>query len=106
MALGAAREGSAPGVRDQRSEPDRLADERRGADVGLSAGETVIVIPADGLIVDGTAEADESVLTGESLPVEKQAGDGLFSGTVSRASRRMCGCSRPGRAPSSAAPRR
>jgi H+-transporting ATPase len=40
------------------------------------------VIPADGVIVDGSAEADESVLTGESLPVEKQAGDGLFSGTV------------------------
>jgi H+-transporting ATPase len=40
------------------------------------------VIPADGLIVEGSAEADESVLTGESLPVDKQAGDGLFSGTV------------------------
>jgi H+-transporting ATPase len=40
------------------------------------------VIPADGLLVDGSAEADESVLTGESLPVEKQAGDGLLSGSV------------------------
>ena len=40
------------------------------------------VVPADGVIADGTAEADESVLTGESLPVAKQAGDGLFSGTV------------------------
>ncbi|HET6867715.1 MAG TPA: plasma-membrane proton-efflux P-type ATPase, partial [Solirubrobacteraceae bacterium] len=40
------------------------------------------VIPADCVIVDGSAEADESVLTGESLPAEKQAGDGLFSGTV------------------------
>jgi H+-transporting ATPase len=40
------------------------------------------VIPADGLIVQGSADADESVLTGESLPVEKRAGDGLYSGTV------------------------
>jgi H+-transporting ATPase len=40
------------------------------------------VVPADGVIVEGTADADESVLTGESLPVEKQPGDGLLSGTV------------------------
>jgi H+-transporting ATPase len=40
------------------------------------------VIPADGVIVEGAADADESVLTGESLPVEKQARDSLFSGTV------------------------
>lgn len=40
------------------------------------------VIPADGVILNGSAEADESVLTGESLPVGKQPGDGLFSGTV------------------------
>jgi H+-transporting ATPase len=40
------------------------------------------VVPADGVIADGTADADESVLTGESLPVEKQAGDPMFSGTV------------------------
>ena len=40
------------------------------------------VIPADGRLVAGSAEADESVLTGESLPVEKQPGTGVFSGTV------------------------
>jgi H+-transporting ATPase len=40
------------------------------------------VLPADGLIAEGSADADESVLTGESLPVSKQVGDGLLSGTV------------------------
>jgi H+-transporting ATPase len=40
------------------------------------------VIPADGVVVDGTAEADESVLTGESLPVEKHPGDEVLSGTT------------------------
>ncbi len=53
----------------------------------LVPGDLIIVergdvIPADGNIVDGTATADESVLTGESLPVEKAPGDGVFSGTV------------------------
>jgi H+-transporting ATPase len=40
------------------------------------------VVPADGLVVEGTAEADESVLTGESLPVEKQQGADVYSGTI------------------------
>lgn len=40
------------------------------------------VVPADGEIVAGGAEADESALTGESLPVTRGVGEELFSGTV------------------------
>ena len=42
-------------------------------------GET---IPADGLIVSGNSSVDQSILTGESLPVEKNVGDEVFCGTI------------------------
>ncbi|KAL4423767.1 hypothetical protein ABPG75_001068 [Micractinium tetrahymenae] len=39
-------------------------------------------IPTDGEVVEGTSYVDESMLTGESAPVHKQAGDAVFGGTV------------------------
>jgi P-type Cu2+ transporter len=53
----------------------------------LGMNETVLVrpgarVPADGVIVDGTADVDESMITGESRPVPKQAGDEVIAGTV------------------------
>jgi len=48
----------------------------------LLVAERGDVIPADGRIAAGTADADESVLTGESLPVSKGEGDDVYSGTV------------------------
>ena len=44
----------------------------------LSRGDQ---IPADALVLDGTAEADESLLTGESVAISKAAGDALYSGS-------------------------
>ncbi|HQR43987.1 MAG TPA: hypothetical protein PLX97_14930, partial [Gemmatales bacterium] len=38
--------------------------------------------PLDGVIKDGESEVDQSPLTGESAPVPKKAGDGVFAGTV------------------------
>ena len=41
-------------------------------------------IPVDGTVLDGDSAVDESMLTGESLPVDKQAGAAVFAGTVNR----------------------
>ena len=54
----------------------------------LAVGDTVLVrsggrVPVDGEIVDGTAELDESTITGESRPVPKSVGDSVVAGTVS-----------------------
>jgi Cu2+-exporting ATPase len=54
----------------------------------LVAGDVVLVrsggrVPADGEVVDGSAEVDESMITGESKPVLKELGDRVVAGTVS-----------------------
>ncbi len=51
------------------------------------AGDTVLVrpgekVPVDGVIVAGASELDESMLTGEALPLVKQAGDEVTGGTL------------------------
>ncbi|MDR0854763.1 MAG: heavy metal translocating P-type ATPase, partial [Christensenellaceae bacterium] len=53
----------------------------------LQEGDEIVVkggekIPVDGVIVSGTATLDESMLTGESLPIEKSADDTVYGGTV------------------------
>ncbi len=53
----------------------------------LSAGDTVLVkpgekIPADGKIIDGSANIDEALISGESKPVEKKAGDDVVAGSI------------------------
>ena len=53
----------------------------------LLVGDTVLVrsgarVPADGRIVDGAAELDESMITGESRPVPRGVGDRVVAGTV------------------------
>jgi Cu+-exporting ATPase len=52
-------------------------------------GDTVIVrpgekIPVDGRVLDGRSAVDESMLTGESLPVDKQPGDELIGATINK----------------------
>jgi P-type Cu2+ transporter len=54
----------------------------------LAVGDIVLVrsggrVPADGQIVEGEAELDESMITGESRPVAKRVGNSVVAGTVS-----------------------
>ena len=42
------------------------------------------VIPVDGMILSGDTAIDQSVMTGESMPVDKMTGDEVFSGTVNQ----------------------
>jgi heavy metal translocating P-type ATPase len=53
----------------------------------LAVGDTIWVRPgervgADGRVLDGTSDVDQATITGEPLPVAKQAGDEVFAGTV------------------------
>ncbi|MGY1718310.1 heavy metal translocating P-type ATPase [Blastococcus sp. SYSU DS0552] len=53
----------------------------------LAVGDVVVVrpggrVPADGRVVDGTADVDESMITGESRPVLRGPGDDVVAGTV------------------------
>ncbi|WP_226886513.1 copper-transporting P-type ATPase [Nisaea nitritireducens] len=54
-------------------------DIREGDRIRIRAGER---IPVDGRLLEGTGAVDESMLTGEPLPVEKNVGDSLVGGTL------------------------
>ncbi len=68
----------------------RLGEDGREEDVPLDQiqpGDRLRVrpgekIPVDGAVVEGTSAVDESMVTGESVPVEKRPGDRLIGGTV------------------------
>jgi Cu2+-exporting ATPase len=66
-------------------EPDSV---RRVPAHSLAVGDVVLVrpggrVPADGTIIDGAAEFDESMITGESKPVSRTVGGKVVAGTVS-----------------------
>jgi Cu+-exporting ATPase len=66
-------------VRDGQDVDVPVDEVRVGDLVRVRPGERV---PVDGLIVDGASTVDESMLTGESVPVEKRAEARVFGGTV------------------------
>jgi len=75
-------------------QPDRARVERDGETLLIEArevrvGDTVLVhpgekIPVDGHVESGESRIDEAMLTGESRPVSKRAGDPVFAGTVNQ----------------------
>jgi Cd2+/Zn2+-exporting ATPase len=55
----------------------------------LRPGDRILVrpgdrLPADGVVVSGRSDIDQSAITGESRPVTKQAGDEVYTGTINR----------------------
>src|SRR5690606_20998192 len=55
----------------------------------VGEGETVLVkggmkVPVDGEVIAGRASVDESAITGESIPAEKETGASVFAGTVNQ----------------------
>ena len=55
----------------------------------VAPGEQVITlpgkrVPVDGIVIEGRSAVDQSTLTGESLPVDKSAGDEVYAGTINQ----------------------
>lgn len=48
------------------------------------------LVPVDGIVLEGNSSVDEAAITGESVPVEKQAGDHVVSATVNKAGFLKC----------------
>lgn len=67
--------------RNGREEVIPAEDVRAGDIIVVLAGETVA---ADGVIIAGETSIDQSVMTGESIPVDKTAGDEVISGTINQ----------------------
>lgn len=68
-------------IRDGKEEMIPAEDIRKGDVLRILAGET---IPVDGKILTGETSVDQSIMTGESLPVDKTVGDKVFCGTINR----------------------
>jgi cation-transporting ATPase V/Cu+-exporting ATPase len=79
---------------------------REGGEIAVPAeqllpGDLLVVrpgekIPTDGTIVEGRSSFDESMLTGESLPVDKGPGDGVFGATLNQQGRVVVEATRVG----------
>lgn len=74
--------------------PKTALVERDGKEVEISIGEVlsgdlIVVkpgakIPVDGIVVEGMTSVDEAMLTGESMPVGKKAGDPIYAATINK----------------------
>ncbi|MBQ9365860.1 MAG: heavy metal translocating P-type ATPase, partial [Schwartzia sp.] len=74
-------------VRDGVEQTIPAADVREGDIFIVKPGSA---IPVDGIVIDGASAVDESALTGESLPVDKKAGDEVASATINQSGYIRC----------------
>jgi Cu+-exporting ATPase len=75
-------------------QPKRAIVVRDGQEIEVPAdeveiGDTVLVrpgdaVPVDGVVLDGFSAVDESMVTGESMPVDKRPGDEVIGGTINK----------------------
>ncbi|MBI1734003.1 MAG: cation-translocating P-type ATPase [Candidatus Rokubacteria bacterium] len=71
----------------QTARVERVDGEVEVAADDVARGDVVLVkpgerIPVDGVVIDGSASVDQAPITGESVPVAKQAGDQVFAATI------------------------
>lgn len=81
-------------LREDGTEAEVLTEELRPGDIFLVKPGSLI--PVDGIVADGNSSVDESAITGESVPVEKQPGDRVVSATVNKAGFLKCRAERVG----------
>ena len=91
LTVGKARSGIESLVKYAPQTACRVTDtgEKRIAADDIQVGDRLRIrpgerIPADGIILTGSTSIDESVMTGESMPVDKLPGDAVVSGTLNR----------------------
>lgn len=68
-------------LKDGKEEMIPAEEIRQGDILRILPGET---IPVDGTIINGETSVDQSIMTGESLPVDKGVGEEVFCGTINR----------------------
>lgn len=80
-------------IRDGRETAVPVEQVAKGDIFAVRPGES---IPVDGVVLEGNSAVDESALTGESIPNDKEPGSEVFSGTLNRSGYMRCEAARVG----------